>query len=415
MDRTALCMEAVCLNVRLLLESGSETYRAEETAEYMFRGFGIERAEVFAMPTGVMLTAGTGEQTVTRIIRIRARCTDLARLHACNSVSRSVSEGKTGPEEALRILKEIEHRKAPNRLLLIAACALSSAFFCVMFGGGWKEFLAAFFCGTVCRLMLQFSDVHHLPGPPVSMLMSFLITLEALLVSLFCPELCTEAVISGALMPLVPGLMLTSAIRDTIRGDLVSGGARMLEALLTAVLLGAGAAIMIRMWPGQLPDAPASVTLLPVRLAGCLIATVMFGMLFDQPGRTLLMTGLLGTAGYTLYLFMGEDAVAYFSAALLIGLMGELLARLLRCPATMLITPGVIPLVPGLGLYRTMLYLAQGKYRLCAETGTDTLVGILAIALAITVSAVTLITINRVLTGIRERRAARKQKRKKQT
>jgi uncharacterized membrane protein YjjP (DUF1212 family) len=54
-----------------------------------------------------------------------------------------------------------------------------------------------------------------------------------------------EAVISGAIMPLLPGLAITNAVRDTMRGDLVAGMARTTEALLSAVLLAAGVAVAL--------------------------------------------------------------------------------------------------------------------------------------------------------------------------
>lgn len=346
------------------------------------------------MPTGVMITVQIDDDTLTRIVRIRARGTDLSKIHACNTVSRRVDGEGMSAEEALQELKRIESDKSTGNLRMVCACALSSAFFCVMFGGGWMEFGVALFCGMICQLVLHFSNIHHLPGPLISMLMSFLITLETLLVARIFPELCTEAVISGAMMPLVPGLMLTAAIRDTIRGDLVSGGARVLEAVLTAVTLGGGAAIMLKMWNGPISNVAAPVDSMAIRLAGCLAATVMFGILFNQPRYTLLLTGVLGTAGYYLFLLLGANAMAYFVAALLIGLVSELMARLLRCPATMLITPGIIPMVPGLGLYRTMLLFSQAHYRQCAAYGSDTMMGILAIALAVTVSTVFVATIN---------------------
>ena len=50
-----------------------------------------------------------------------------------------------------------------------------------------------------------------------------------------------DIVIISSLMPLVPGVAITNAIRDTLRGDYISGGARILEAFLTAAAIGLGA------------------------------------------------------------------------------------------------------------------------------------------------------------------------------
>ena len=55
-----------------------------------------------------------------------------------------------------------------------------------------------------------------------------------------------KLIIIGAIMPLLPGLAMTNAIRDTMRGDLVSGVARGAEALLVAVALGTGAGLVLK-------------------------------------------------------------------------------------------------------------------------------------------------------------------------
>ena len=54
-----------------------------------------------------------------------------------------------------------------------------------------------------------------------------------------------EVIITGAMMPLVPGLSMTQAIRDTMRGDLVSGVARAAEAVLIAVAVAAGVGLVL--------------------------------------------------------------------------------------------------------------------------------------------------------------------------
>ena len=80
------------------------------------------------------------------------------------------------------------------------------------------------------------------------MIASFFSALITLSCHRIWPVLQVESIISGAIMPLVPGWALTNAIRDTIWGDLISGGAKTTEALLTAITLGAGIGIMFSVW-----------------------------------------------------------------------------------------------------------------------------------------------------------------------
>ena len=57
-----------------------------------------------------------------------------------------------------------------------------------------------------------------------------------------------ELIISGAIMPLLPGLAMTNAIRDSMQGDLVSGVARATEALIVAASLAVGVIIVLKAW-----------------------------------------------------------------------------------------------------------------------------------------------------------------------
>jgi len=407
MESEKLALDAVCTAVRIILESGGEIYRAEETAEYMCNGFQLENAQVFAMPTGVIMTVQRGDETYTRLIRIHSKGINLEKMNKCNAVSRAVAAGSMDAEYAVHELKKIENDSGLKLWILILACAVSSAFFCVMFSGSWREFLVSLFCGASCQLCMYFYSRHRMPTLLSAMTMGFLSTLEVLIFALFLPGLKTESAISGVLMPFVPGLAMTAAIRDTIRGDLVSGGARLMEALLTAVMLAVGAGIMLRMW-GNNEQVSFDEIHVAWRLGGCFIASVAFGFLLNQPRKTVLISGLLGTIGYTLFIGMNQGTIAYFVAALMIAVSCEVLARIMKCMATMLITSCLIPLVPGLGLYRTMLKITQGEYIEGAASGVDALSGILAIALAVTVAMLIFDNIRRYGSGKNEQKRMEK-------
>ena len=243
-------LEAVCLASQMILESGGETYRAEETVEKMCQGLGVRHVEVLALPTGLMLTAASGQDTFTRLVRVRDRAIDLGRIDACNDVSRRVAAGKLSAGEALSELRRIHQGKKDRRLLLIAASALSAASFTVMLGGDWLDFFVSFFCGALVQMVLPPLNRLRVPTLISSMIAGALTTLLALTATLGFPGVHIEPVISGAIMPLLPGLATTNAFRDTIKGDLVSGGARVIEAMLSCVMLAAGIGLMLSMWGG---------------------------------------------------------------------------------------------------------------------------------------------------------------------
>ena len=125
-----------------------------------------------------------------------------------------------------------------------------------------------------------------------------------------------------------------------------------------------------------------------VQLIACFVAAVAFSGLVHLPKNAYPITGLIAAAGYGVFLLLNQGTMGYFFATLLIGISCEICARLVKRTATMFITSAIIPLVPGVGLYRTMRYMVEGEASLAVSTGTETVLGICGIALALTISSV---------------------------
>ena len=125
-----------------------------------------------------------------------------------------------------------------------------------------------------------------------------------------------------------------------------------------------------------------------LQLLSCAVAAASFSVLLHQPWRTIPASTLIATVGYGVFLLLGKTTPAYFWATLLIGICCEICARVMKRTATLFVTSAIVPLVPGIGLYNTMLYVVEGDYGNAVTTGAATVLGICGIALAITMSAV---------------------------
>ena len=110
------------------------------------------------------------------------------------------------------------------------------------------EVLASLCVGGVLAGMIQFCDHLHTNVIIQDIISALALGAAALLLkhSVFL-TMNLEAVIIGAIMPLVPGVAITNAVRDTLQGDYVSGCARILEAFLkaAAIAIGVGAAMAL--------------------------------------------------------------------------------------------------------------------------------------------------------------------------
>lgn len=125
-----------------------------------------------------------------------------------------------------------------------------------------------------------------------------------------------------------------------------------------------------------------------MQLIACLVATAAYSVLVKLPWNTMVITACIGAAGYGLFLLLGQGTIGYFAGALLMGLSCEICARLMKRTATLFMTGAIIPLVPGVGLYRTMRYVVEGNATMAVEMGTSTLLGLCSIALAMTITTV---------------------------
>ena len=128
-----------------------------------------------------------------------------------------------------------------------------------------------------------------------------------------------------------------------------------------------------------------------IALASSFLATFGFGVLLHAPRKSLVVGSLLGMVGYGVYWLIvqagGGEELAMFAGALASTLLAQLAARKMRMIVTVFITLAIIPLVPGLGLYRCMSYLAQGEGALGLQTGVNAMTNILLIALGISIGS----------------------------
>lgn len=121
-------------------------------------------------------------------------------------------------------------------------------------------------------------------------------------------------------------------------------------------------------------------------------ATVGFAVYFYAPLDSIFATGLTGGLSWILYYTVlhsfNNKILGTFLGALLVGVLGEYLAIKLKKPATVFITPGIVSLVPGAGMYYTMLYLVQRDYSQAIISGSETFFMAAAIATGIIASTI---------------------------
>jgi uncharacterized membrane protein YjjP (DUF1212 family) len=236
----------ICLLAgKIILQNGGETYRVEDTMVRIAAAYGIENSHSFVTPTGIIF-AIDGSSQMTRLIRISERSTNLLKVSLVNDISRKISTGKLAAGDAHRLLQEIDTNafEYPSWLKIVAA-AIASGCFLIMFQGSWNDFLPVMLIGGIgFGFLLQ---LHRIV--PIKFFAEFITALLIGTLSvLFVHQgfgFDLDQIIIGSVMPLVPGLHITAAVRDLMAGHLVSGLSKGAEAFLTAFAIGAGIAAVL--------------------------------------------------------------------------------------------------------------------------------------------------------------------------
>ena len=235
----------------IMMKNGAEIYRVEDTITRICKACGINYIEVFATPSGIFVSLDKGgdeNDTQTYIKRIKGTGTDLNKISMINELSREFTTTDLSVEAGMKILKKIDNQKSYPAGLRLLGAALIASCYCMIFGGNMIDFGIAFPAGMICyafsRFLARYETNFFIQGFCCCMLSAFI----AVFASATIPNASYEPIISGVLMIFVPGVAITNSIRDFLSGDMLSGLARMTEAVLTAISLAAGAGVVLKLW-----------------------------------------------------------------------------------------------------------------------------------------------------------------------
>lgn len=236
----------------LLLKSGADITRVEDTINHMMHAFGVKKYDIFTITNGIFVSASAddapeGMGDYTRILEVPKNSSDLGKVDLINTLSRDIEAGKYGMDEAAARLDEIEKNTGYPVIVNMAAAAVASGAFSFLFGGGPVDAaLAALIGFSYYYLFLRMSKT-KLSKLLTNGICGCLLALLSVACFKLIPGVNLDKVIIGAIMPLIPGVSFVNSVRDIAAGDYISGAIRMIDAIVTAsgIALGVGLTILI--------------------------------------------------------------------------------------------------------------------------------------------------------------------------
>ncbi len=385
----------------LMISSGAETHRVEDMVQRILSTTGFERADSMVFPTGLVVTlSDPSSESLSVTKRVAGISNNLGRVADVNQVSREFCSGRITLDEALAKLRAISMHRRYSVFIRLLGYVLTGCAFCYVFGSTLADVVGTIICG----LAIAFVDLFLGPRIGKSFLTNILagaaITVTAAAVAHVAQQwlgvsLQAHYMVIGPIMLLVPGLAMTNAARDIVHGDYLSGGSRAIEAFcvaaLVAVGVGAGMAIVnVCGFAGSLVlNFNLSVRTF-ARFAGAVaasgIAVCGFSILFEIQTKNLVFCGLSGMLSWAVYLvadYFGASGVwATFCATLAVDLFAHVFARKRKTPVIVYLVGGLLPLVPGISVYKAVYAIMYGEGG-AGQTLLGAILCVGAIALAI--------------------------------
>lgn len=349
----------------ILLRNGAETYRVEETMTYILRLSSADGVHVFALMTGLMAELRrTGEKPVMELRRIRFRGMNLLKIFRVNQISRDLCASKISFHEADEALRSLEEDKSMPKGIFPLTMLLASLF-TLMMGGNLVDMAGALIAGIPLAFCV-YSLSAKFQGPFFyNILGALLVSLVAgLTLRLLIPSMKLDLVIISTEMLLFPGTAITNAVRDTFKGDYISGLGRGMEAIVVALGLAVGSGIGLVL-SGNISGVPFSEITgnYALMTIGAFFAVIVTAYIFGAPVKTLMASGVVGCVGWLVFLLLRGKLgllASTFVAGFLISLLSQIGARIYKCPVTLMLIPGFYPLVPGIGMYRMVSAFLSG-------------------------------------------------------
>ncbi|WP_298460276.1 threonine/serine exporter ThrE family protein [uncultured Cellulomonas sp.] len=381
-----------------MLSLGAAAADVTEAIRRVARSFGV-RCEVDLTFTAILVShdPGPGAPPVTVLRVVESRTADYGRLTRVLELAADLGDGAGGHqpgttpsppgsvattpeavdrrvERAHDLLDEIVSAPHPyRRSVVTAVLSAMAAGVAVLLGGGvWVVLVAA---ATTAVIDVVVTRLGRWGLPPFFLqaagaaIATLVAVLLLVLVPLFPVELSTlppSLVVASGIVVLLAGLSLVGAAEDAINGFPVTASARVFEVVLLTlgIVVGIGAVLDAARRldvPFALVDVRSDPAPLWLQIIGAGVVAGAWAMSSYARPRAALLAATVGGGSWLLFTVLSGlgagPAVASAGAAVAVGFVAETISRRTALPAIVTSVCGIVPLLPGLTIYRGLFTL----------------------------------------------------------
>ncbi len=357
----------------MLLSSGAGAADVGATMLDVAHACGLRGATADVTFTELAMSHQTSfdEPAMIQIRNVRHRETDYEDLTLVDHLVRDLVAGAVDRDEARRRLARIvsSGHRLP-RWAVTLGLGVMGAGVGLLVGGDWVVTLIAFVAAVGVDLIQRQMSRRRLPGFYQQVAGGLLATLIAVSTVALGVDVDPSRVVTAGIILLLAGISFMGAIQDALTGFPLTAGARILEAILATagVIAGVSGGLtvgrMLGVNLGRLDPGSTSLSDLPVMAVGAAITAGAFAFAAYAPPRSLAPIAVIGAVAQIVF-YVSQDrglGVAWSSAlaAVLVGLVSYSVAAGVRVPPLVIVVSSIVPLLPGLWIYRGLYLLSEG-------------------------------------------------------
>ena len=381
----------------VLLSGGASASEVTATCIAVAESLGLDRVECDVTFTSITLSGATGLDTAPEsgMRLVHQRALDYSRVTAVYELVRDLVDGRIDRPEGDRRLHAVAGSRHPYRRgVVTGARAALAGSVALLLGAGPVVTAAAFLTTVLIDLVMARLTRARLPAFYQNAAGGLVATAGALVLVAADVGVRPSLVVAAGIVLLLPGVTLVGAVQDAITGFYVTASARAFETFLLTAGIICGIAIALSVGvragvPVRIGDPPIrGLDEVPVQLLAAGLVSASFAVANYAPRRTVPGAAAAGVLGWGVFVLVDRLAlspsIAAATGAVVIGAGSYALAARQRVPALVYVAAGIIPLLPGLTIYRALRRLAEGE-----STGGITLLGqAVAIGLALAAGAI---------------------------
>ncbi|MBB1475913.1 threonine/serine exporter ThrE family protein [Shewanella sp. SG41-3] len=353
---------------KYLHKFGTPAYRLESHLQTVCSTLGIEGYFLISPTSMTFVLQHDTEQEYNHVARVKPGDLDLGSLARTFELVEELSSGQRTLQEALERLEEIANKPNPyGHKLTLLAFGSSAGAFAMLMGTGWHDVFWSAILGLLVYSLVFWAERSKRIAEMLEPMAAVVCAIMATGIAQFDPSINLPVTILSGIIIFVPGLALTLGLAELAARDLISGTARIMDAVMQLFKLYFGAVLGMTIGKAIFGETiyvepiplPRWAIWSAVPLLSMSLVIIFKARLKDSPwgvfaGIVAFFSAMLGG------IYLGES-IGIFVGALAVGIYSNLYARWMKAPVSIALLQGIVILVPGSKTYIGLNALISGE------------------------------------------------------